>query len=294
MQQSPSRHLLKPALCIAALLSCLAFPVYASDVPLSKAVAPAPVMLANVYRPGIALDDYWISEKYDGVRGYWDGSRLYTRKGELIHVPAWFVEGWPQQALDGELWGGRGRFEQTVATVRKRLASDAAWRELRFMVFDLPVHVGVFNQRLPALQSLLATSKSPWLQLVAQRKVSTHTALQTLMEHTVAQGGEGLMLHRGDSYYRAERTDDLLKFKPYEDSEAVVIGHIPGKGKYAGLLGALLVQLPNGLQFKLGSGLSDAQRQHPPAIGSSVTYRYSGFHSSGIPRFAVFMRVRND
>jgi DNA ligase-1 len=289
---SLSWHFLKPALCIAVLLYCQMFSIYAA--PSAKPLTPAPVMLANVYRPGIALDDYWVSEKYDGVRGYWDGSRLYTRNGELIHAPAWFIAGWPQQPLDGELWGGRGRFEQTVATVRKRLAPDAAWRELRFMVFDLPAHAGVFNQRLPALQTLLAANKSPWLQRVAQRKVSTHAVLQTLMEHTVAQGGEGLMLHRGDSYYRAERTDDLLKYKPYDDSEAVVIGHIPGKGKYAGLLGALLVQLPNGMQLKLGSGLSDALRRHPPAIGSIVTYRYHGFHASGVPRFAVFMRIRND
>jgi DNA ligase-1 len=297
MQQvaSPAWYRLKPALCIAALLYCLAFSVCVADAPATAPImASAPVMLANVYRSGMALDDYWVSEKYDGVRAYWDGSLLYTRGGEPIHAPAWFVAGWPQQALDGELWGGRGRFAQTVSTVRKQLADDAAWRELRFMVFDLPAHAGVFNQRLPALQQLLVASKSPWLQPVAQRKVNNHAALQALLEHTVAQGGEGLMLHRGGSHYRAERTDDLLKFKPYDDSEAMVIGHTPGKGKYAGLLGALLVQLPNGVQFKLGSGLSDAQRRNPPAIGSVVTYRYRGFNASGIPRFAVFMRVRQE
>jgi len=132
------------------------------------------------------------------------------------------------------------------------------------------------------------------VQVVEQRKVADHAALQALLDRTVAQGGEGLMLHRGSSLYRAERNDDLLKFKPYEDTEARVVGHLPGKGKYAGMLGALQVETPEGVRFKLGSGLSDAQRRDPPAIGALVTYRYRGFNDSGIPRFAVFMRIREE
>ncbi len=102
------------------------------------------------------------------------------------------------------------------------------------------------------------------------------------------------MLHRGASLYRAQRNDDLLKFKLYQDAEATVIAHVPGKGKYQGMLGALLVETPAGIRFKLGSGLKDAQRRDPPAIGSQVTYRYRGLHASGIPRFATFMRVREE
>lgn len=254
--------------------------------------APAPVMLAKVYQPGIVLNDYWISEKYDGMRAYWDGRRLWTRGGERIHTPAWFIAGWPTQPLDGELWAGRGRFAHTVSTVRTQTPQDAAWREMRFMVFDLPGHGGIFDQRLRALQQIAQTIHAPWLQAVVQIKVADHGALQAMLDAIVAKGGEGLMLHRGGSHYRAERSDDLLKYKPYEDSEAVVIGYTPGKGKYAGMLGALIVQMPNGLRFKIGSGLSDEQRREPPPIGSVVTYRYRGVNASGIPRFAVFMRLR--
>ena len=110
------------------------------------------------------------------------------------------------------------------------------------------------------------------------------------------------MLHRGSSLYKAVRNDDLLKVKLHDDAEAKVIGHVPGKGKYAGQLGALLVEMPSSSltdgkspkRFKLGTGLSDAQRQNPPAVGSHVTYRYRGFNDSGIPRFASFMRIRED
>ncbi len=259
----------------------------------------SPLMLANVYRTSVPLADYWVSEKYDGVRGYWDGKRLLTRGGEVVGAPAWFTAGWPATPLDGELWAGRGQFSQAVATVRQQKPDDAAWRRIRFMVFDLPAQGGPFTDRIPVLNRLLATLAVPWVQPVVQSRVASPQALQARLTRTVALGGEGLMLHRGASLYRAQRSDDLLKVKTHEDAEARVIAHIPGKGKYAGMLGALLVQMPDeagrpGLRFKLGTGFSDAQRQNPPAIGNWVTYRFRGLNDSGIPRFASFMRVRED
>lgn len=270
------------------------FFIFFSAFPRQSVAARAPVMLANVYRPDIVLADYWVSEKYDGVRGYWDGHQLLTRGGEVIHAPDWFVAAWPQIPMDGELWAGRGRFSRAVSTVRQQRPDDAAWRQMRFMVFDLPGHKGPFDERLPELRATVKKIALPWVQLVDQIKVPTHDALRTMMEKIVAQGGEGLVLHRGASLYRAERNDDLLKFKPYDDTEARVVGHVPGKGKYQGMVGALLVETPEGKRFKLGSGMTDEQRRHAPAIGSLVTYRYRGVNDSGIPRFAVFMRVREE
>ncbi|GAB4558369.1 MAG: DNA ligase [Rhizobacter sp.] len=253
-----------------------------------------PLMLANLYRPDLPLADYWVSEKYDGVRAYWDGAQLSTRQGHRIHAPTWFTAGWPAQPLDGELWAGRGRFTAASSAVARDTPDDDAWREMRYMVFDLPAHPGHFDQRLVALQRLLATHPSRWLQAVPQHKVASEAALQTLLRQTVRAGGEGLMLHRGASLYRGERNDDLLKLKQHLDAEATVIGHLPGKGKYQGMLGALQVQTPQGLKFRLGSGLRDADRASPPPIGSQVTYRYLGLHPDGAPRFASFVRVRRD
>ena len=255
---------------------------------------PSPVMLANVYRPGaVDLADYWVSEKYDGVRAYWDGATLRTRGGNPIHPPNWFTGGWPQTALDGELWVGRGQFEATSATVRDATPDDAAWRKVRFMVFDLPASPGVFSERLAALRSVVAKLSLPWVVPVAQFKVSDQAALNRESRKVVAAGGEGLMLHRGSSLYRAERTDDLLKLKPYLDAEARVIGHVRGNGKYRDMLGALRVERPDGLQFRLGTGLTDEQRRHPPPIGSWVTYGYRSLTGKGVPRFARFVRVRD-
>jgi len=254
----------------------------------------APVMLANVYHPGIDLSVYWVSEKYDGIRGYWDGKRLLTRGGEEVYPPAWFIAGWPNVALDGELWAGRGGFSDAVSTARRQTPDDAAWRKIRFMVFDVPTQQGTFDQRLPILKSTVAAINLPWVQVVKQTKVDGHRALQKMLSAITKEGGEGLMLHRGASLYRAERNDDLLKVKLHDDAEARVIAYIPGKGKHAGLLGALLVEMPNGQRFKLGTGFSDAQRAQPPILGSLVTYRFRGVNDSGIPRFASFLRVRED
>ncbi|MEO6319142.1 MAG: DNA ligase [Polaromonas sp.] len=266
---------------------------------LSQVSAPPPLMLANVYRPGVVLADYWVSEKFDGVRGYWDGQRLWTRGGERIAAPDWFTAGWPQIAMDGELWAGRGQFAKAVSTVRQQTPNDSAWRAMRFMVFDLPAQGGPFSERIPALNGVVSRIDQPWVQAVEQFKVANPQALQALLAKTVKNGGEGLMLHRGASLYKGQRTDDLLKFKTHEDNEARVVAHVPGNGKHTGQLGALLVEMPAVVgkpakRFKLGTGFSDAQRKDPPVVGSRVTYRYRGLNDSGIPRFASFLRVRED
>ncbi len=269
-----------PCLAIAAL------PAHAVD-------APA-LLLANVYRPGMPLADYWVSEKYDGVRGYWDGRTLRTRGGETVAAPAWFTAGWPDTPMDGELWAGRGRFSQAQSTARTQQADDAAWRSIQFMVFDLPQQGGSFDERLPALNALVQRIGQPWVQAVPQKRVASDAALQALLQRTVRAGGEGLMLHRGSSFYRSGRSDDLIKVKTHEDTEARVVALLPGKGKHAGRMGALLVEMPNGQRFKLGAGFTDVQRADPPPVGSWVTYRFRGTHDGGLPRFASFVRVRPD
>ena len=272
-----------------ALLALAAFPA----LPALAADAPA-LLLAQVYRPGLPLQDYWVSEKYDGVRGFWDGRTLRTRGGETVQAPAWFTAGWPEVPMDGELWAGRGRFSHAQSTTRQQQPGDVAWRQIRFMVFDLPGDKGTFDQRLPALNALFESLGQPWVQAVPQRRVANDAALQALLHRTVRAGGEGLMLHRGASLYRAGRSDDLIKVKTHEDTEARVVAHLPGKGRHAGRLGALLVETPSGQRFRLGAGFSDADRERPPPVGSWVTYRFRGTHDGGLPRFASFVRERED
>ncbi len=247
----------------------------------TQAEAPA-LMQAKVYHPGIDLSPFWLSEKYDGVRGHWDGQRLLTRGGHAVHAPAWFTEGWP------------GGFETALSTVRQQQPDEQAWRGIRFMVFDLPAHPGVFSERIAAYTARVQALKQPWIQAVSQERVASHAELLKRLDRVVHAGGEGLMLHRGDALYRAERSEALLKVKTHEDAEARVVAHLPGQGKYAGLMGALLVENTDGRRFRIGSGFSDAQRRKPPALGSWITYRFRGLHDSGLPRFATYLRLRSD
>ncbi len=253
-----------------------------------------PLMLANRYDDEIELNDYWVSEKLDGVRAYWDGKQLISRQGNKYHAPAWFISGFPTIPLDGELWSGRGTFDALSGAVRKSLPEDEEWQKIRFMVFDLPASTADFDHRLDELKALFSTLATPYISLVEQQKIADKQALMNLLDETVNAGGEGLMLHSGRSFYRAIRSDDLLKLKRFQDAEAVVVAHMPGKGKFSGMMGALLVELDNGMQFKIGTGFTDAQRRTPPPIGSVVTFKFTGRTAKGIPRFASFLRLRKD
>lgn len=253
-----------------------------------------PLVLAKVYTEPVDLADYWVSEKLDGVRAYWDGQHLISRQGNRFAAPIWFTADFPKVPLDGELWMGRGTFEELSGTVRQLTPDDTQWRRVRYMVFDMPVPKLSFDERLEQLTQLISVHALTHLQIVTQYKVRDQHALMRDLENIVAQGGEGLMLHRGGSLYRAGRSEDLLKLKTYADAEATVIAHLPGKGKYRGMMGSLLVEAQDGRRFRIGTGFSDAQRADPPAIGSIITYKYFGKTNNDLPRFASFLRVRDE
>ena len=162
------------------------------------------------------------------------------------------------------------------------------------MAFDLPGDPAAFALRAERLRALVADAGLPWLHAIRQSRVATRLELDARLQQVVAAGGEGLMLHRADARYRDGRSDDLHKLKPWDDAEARVIGYRPGRGKYAGMVGALVVEDASGRRFALGSGLSDVDRARPPATGTVVTYRYNGRTANGVPRFVRFLRVRED
>lgn len=274
----------------AFLGACLALPVSGWA---EERAAPA-LMQATVYRDdlGVPVSEFCVSEKLDGVRAFWDGAQLQTRSGLPIAAPVWFAAKFPRVALDGELWGGRGTFERTSGVVRSMTTQDAAWRELKYMVFDAPRLPGTFDVRLALLAQLVAQARLEWVSAVAQSRLDDSARLRAELRRVEALGGEGLMLHRGSALYSPGRSADLLKLKSFEDAEARVIGYVAGNGKYRDLVGALLVEREDGVQFRVGSGLSDTQRRAPPPIGSWITYAYNGFTGSGLPRFPRFLRIR--
>lgn len=255
------------------------------------------LQLANNYHTDIKLQDYWISEKLDGVRAYWDGQQFISKQGNTYQAPTWFVRDFPSFALDGELWLARAKFDELSGIVRKQTPADEQWKKVTYQVFDLPESDENFDSRLAYLKNYFSMQTLPtWLKLITQYKVKTEEELIESLNKVEALQGEGLMLHKGSSYYHAGRDDDLLKLKTYQDAEARVIGHLPGKGKYNKALGALLVEAVNselkGKKFKIGTGFSDEERKNPPELGNIITYKYFGLTSKGLPRFASFMRIR--
>ena len=252
------------------------------------------VLLANNAPTSIDPTKYLVSEKLDGVRALWDGSTLRFRSGRMIAAPAWFLAKLPKAPLDGELWMGRGSFDAVSGAVRRAQPLDAEWEKVKYLVFELPNGAGTFAERAALLKVMVRGVGWAQLQSVEQFRVPNDAVLRDRLASVNAAGGEGLMLHLASAPYVTGRSDVLLKLKTLADAEATVVGHVPGKGKYAGMTGALDVKAADGMRFRLGTGLSDAQRQKPPAIGSTVTYTYRDLTPSGKPRFASFLRIADE
>lgn len=260
---------------------------------LPAAAAKPALMLAREATPGLDPAGFLVSEKYDGVRAVWDGRAFRFRSGLPIAAPAWFTERLPPAPLDGELWLDRGRFELLSGIARRAEPDNAEWRALRYMVFDQPGTAGPFAERAARLAALVRQAGWGALVAVPQERLQGAAALQHRLDEVLAAGGEGLMLHRADAPWQPGRSDALLKLKALADAEAVVVGHEPGRGRHEGRLGALRVRTPEGTEFLIGTGFSDAEREAPPPIGATVTYSFRGRTAGGVPRFASFVRERS-
>ena len=187
--------------------------------------AASQVLLAQIYKSGIDVTQFLVSEKYDGVRAVWDGKNLVSRQGNIIHSPAWFTKDLPKTPMDGELWLGRGQFDILSAAVRKDVPIDAEWRNITYNIFELPNAAGTFEQRAKRIAEIVKKANLPHLKAVAQFRIKDEAELNDKLKQVVKNGGEGLMLHRADALYETGRSANLLKLKPYFDAEAKVIAH---------------------------------------------------------------------
>ena len=258
----------------------------------AKESAP-PLLLAHAWDNAADLTGWWMSEKLDGVRAWWDGRRFLSRLGNAFFAPAWFTAGLPETPLDGELWGGRRNFQKTVSIVRQRQAGDG-WKQILYVVFDAPSLAQPFEARMRFVAQQLASHTVSYVTAHAHERCRGLTHLQEELARVEALGGEGLMLRRPESAYEAGRSSSLLKVKRFHDAEARVVAHQAGAGRHAGRLGALVVEMDDGTRFNIGTGFSDAERESPPPIGARVTYRYQELSATGVPRFPSYVRLRDD
>jgi DNA ligase-1 len=269
-----------------------ATPAIQSATEAQEATAPK-LLLAESWDNERDLTGWFMSEKLDGVRAWWTGEFFQSRQGNRFHAPDWFTQGFPNTPLDGELWIDRKAFQQTVSIVRRQDGGDH-WKKVLYVVFDAPAAGGTFENRLNAIRGSNLEQASSQMRVLDQSICEGTDSLRKELARIEALGGEGLMLRQPDSNYEFGRSSTLLKVKTFHDADAVVVGHQPGKGRHKGRLGALLVTLPNGTQFSVGTGFTDAQREKPPAIGGTITFRFQELTDGGVPRFPSFVRERTD
>ncbi len=259
----------------------------------STAGTAPPILLAHPWDNVADLTGWWMSEKLDGVRAYWDGARFVSRLGNEYHAPDWFVASLPRVPLDGELWAGRKKFQRAVSIARRQDRSSA-WRELTYVVFDAPAAEAPFEQRLELVKEQLEAHRSAHARWHPHERCTGLDHLRAELARVEALGGEGLMMRQPGSRYEIGRSWTLRKVKTFHDAEARVIAYVGGAGRHDGRLGSLQCDMPDGTVFNIGTGLSDAERNDPPPIGSIVTYRYQELSDDGVPRFPSYVGVRHD
>jgi DNA ligase-1 len=243
------------------------------------------LFLLNKYNEDINVTSWYMSEKLDGVRAYWDGEKLISRSGKVFKTPKFFTKDFPKFELDGELWSKRGEFSKIVSIVKMK-NPHAKWSEITYNIFEVPHAKGDLLQRLKKVK------ESRYLKLIKQIKVKDKNHLKEFQKSVEKLGGEGVVVRDGSLDYYTGRDNNALKVKSYIDDECEVVGYNQGQGKYDGMIGSLSCRMKNLKVIKIGSGLSDDLRVLPPKIGTIITFKYYGLTSKGNPRFPIFLRVR--
>ena len=244
------------------------------------------LLLLNNYKDQ-NITDWVMSEKLDGIRAYWDGTNLISRGGKIIHAPLWFTKNYPPFEIDGELWTKRGDFENISSIVRDKIPSSD-WKYITHNIFEVPNAKGGLFQRL----NLVKRYENEYIKIIPQIKIKNKNHLKKYLKKIESLDGEGVVVRDPNVNYINKRTSKALKVKTFHDMECKVIGYTKGKGKFEGLIGAIICKLENKITFKIGSGFSLENRKHPPQIGSIITFSYKEFTKYGKPRFPSFVRLK--
>lgn len=277
---------------IFIFLWCACF-AFASDILLLNKISEQEIQKKN-------FNGYLMSEKLDGVRGIWEAGKFKTRQDNPIHTPSYFTYNFPSFKLDGELWIARAKFDEVSALIRSDNLDSSLWKSVTYNVFDVPNACEEFkltpctlSNRLKVLERYLQQNPNPYIKIIKQIPIKDQEHLKEFYKDIIFSKGEGVVIRKDLAPYEKGRSKNALKLKPYEDAECKVIAYIEGKGKFQGKIGALLCQMPNDRVIKIGSGLKDKDRENPPKIGSIVTYKFNGLTKNSLPRFPVFLHIRD-
>lgn len=277
---------------IFIFLWCACF-AFASDILLLNKISEQEIRKKN-------FNGYLMSEKLDGVRGIWEAGKFKTRQDNPIHTPSYFTYNFPSFKLDGELWIARAKFDEVSALIRSDNLDSSLWKSVTYNVFDVPNACEEFkltpctlSNRLKVLERYLQQNPNPYIKIIKQIPIKDQEHLKEFYKDIVFNKGEGVVIRKDFAPYEKGRSKNALKLKPYKDAECKVIAYTEGKGKFQGKIGALLCQMPNDRVIKIGSGLKDKDRENPPKIGSIITYKFNGLTKNSLPRFPVFLHIRD-
>lgn len=245
------------------------------------------LLLLNKYTQDINTTSWYMSEKLDGFRAFWDGEKLISRSGKVFKTPPFFIENFPNHKLDGELWRKREDFSNLISIINTK-KSYKRWDEITFNIFEVPDAKGTLIQRLSQVV------ETKYIKKIKQIRVKNKQHLYDFLKSVEKKGGEGIVVRDGSVDYYTGRSNKALKVKSHIDSECEVIGYNEGKGKYTGLLGSLSCRMKNLKVIKIGSGFSKMQRTYPVEIGTIITFKYYGLTTKGNPRFPIFLRTKDE
>lgn len=277
---------------IFIFLWCACF-AFASDILLLNKISEQEIQKKK-------FNGYLMSEKLDGIRGIWEAGKFKTRQDNPIHTPSYFTYNFPSFKLDGELWIARAKFDEVSTLIRSGSLDSSLWKSVTYNVFDVPNACEEFkltpctlSNRLKVLERYLQQNPNPYIKIIKQIPIKDQEHLKEFYKDIVFNKGEGVVIRKDLAPYEKGRSKNALKLKPYEDAECKVIAYTEGKGKFQGKTGALLCQMPDDRVIKIGSGLKDKDRENPPKIGSIVTYKFNGLTKNSLPRFPVFLHIRD-
>ncbi len=262
------------------------------------------------------LNDYAVSEKFDGIRALWDGQNMFSKSGKILAIPRCFSEklailDLPKgDFVEGEIWIDYGAFEAISSVIRRKNPTCEDFSKVKYLIFNAHTaishcekreairgnqHCQKYDSVVDMAQNLakivpFCDSTNAQICVIRQVRVDSQKELSDFFNAVIAKGGEGVIV-------RDSRV--AFKLKPQNDAECKIIDFSRGKGRIRGKIGAIICEslenknsgIAKGKIFRIGSGLSDEIRSNPPPIGTIITYKFSGISKNGIPKHTRFLRI---
>lgn len=234
------------------------------------------------------INDWYMSEKLDGIRAYWDGKQLLSKNGNILHAPIWFTKNLPKFELDGELWTKRNDFESIQNIVLDKKPSKD-WKKITYNIFEVPNTKGNFLKRLERIKTWQKINNNQYLKIITQIQCRDKTHLDAYLNTLISKKAEGIIIKDGSLEYFKGRSRSILKVKKFFDGEAEVIGiNYKSNDKFK----SLILKMKNNIVFNLGNGFTKEEKQRHPKIGDIITFKYYSLTKYGKPKFASFLRIR--